>query len=76
MLMVRYGWRFTPVRKENAHKAGSGERERVFSSEGAARATFQSWHTQAPSWDYWLIETRPATRAEIKASERYRLSFA
>lgn len=74
MLLVRYGWRFTPRCPENAHKAGSGERVRVFSSIEAAQTTFQAWHADAPSWDYWLIGAQFATPAQIRKSERYRLT--
>jgi hypothetical protein len=74
MITVRYGWEFKPQRPENAHKAGSGERELTFSTEARAVELFDQWHREAPSWSYWLISSRPATKTEITKAARFRLT--
>ena len=60
MILVRYGWKFTPT---TTRKAAQGEREKLFTSEQEAIFEFQRWRAGAPSWDYWLIDSRPAQRS-------------
>lgn len=74
MDVVRYGWSFAPQRPENAHKAGAGECDRVFSTAARATELFEEWHRQAPAWSYWFISARPATKTEVRKSARYRLT--